>query len=56
MIREDVYRKNLKIILAAIKDRNIQTAERMIKEEIRMSEKQEQQEDKKGRKSEILSS
>ncbi|GAI02789.1 unnamed protein product, partial [marine sediment metagenome] len=31
-IREDVYQKNLRIILEAIKGRGIKTAERMIRD------------------------
>jgi len=39
VVREEVYRKNLRIILRAIQDRNIPTAERMIREEIEKEEK-----------------
>lgn len=41
MIRENVYQKNLKIILLAIHNGEIFKAEKMIREEIWMSEQTE---------------
>ena len=50
MIRENVYQKNLRIILEAIKGKGIKTAERMIREEIEMSKAIEEREKKERKK------